>query len=845
MKPIWRVAFILAVCSVWALVPAMRAGDPVSSGPATVPTTRATDGKTVRDAAFKQMLNGQFEASLATLQRGAAGAAGKAALDLARDYMKVRRQADAERTADRQAAIHCTQLARLAEAHHGKLVETGLHEKLYKAVKAVAEAVANVDAHLSDALAGRPVPAVAKDLAKARGELAKAVALVGSGHGDWGAAFRSSAGKVKAALDACAKAWTDAQMPRDWRRVRVAGEAVHDALIEVGVLVARDPLTVALTHAREAKDLANVPAAEFLKGAWVKDLAAAAEKRGQEKIKAGEWYDALSVYGRGGLTGLDEDNDRYQDIVKRIEHHVRVLMLYGPNGNGTSTAATGPASRPAGATTRPDLPDDEEPRWAEMIAGMDTVMVRHAISRVDEKYVSRPDYKKMGLGALEAVKVLVETPEAAKAFAVLTDKNKVTAFRKTLDARIDQLRQDPTVDHTTVALALNRVLDLNAKGLDLPPEVITMEFAEGMLETLDEFTGMIWPYRQAEFQKQMGSFYGIGVRIRKDPGAPIEVVTPLPDTPALRAGLRAGDLITNVDGRDIRRLSIERAVKLITGPRHTKVELTVQRSGRPTPMKVAIIRDRIVIPVVKGWRRRNDGTWDFMLDPKAGVAYVRLTQFTDDGTGKIRKALRAIRKGGAKGLILDLRANPGGVLSGAVDVANEFLQRGLIVRTDGRAVPEIRRAANALGEYQDGKMVVLINRASASASEIVSGALKDWGRATIVGERTYGKGSVQGLIQLRSGRAKLKLTTAHYYLPSGRCVHRTNGAKIWGVDPHVPCPMTVRQMNRWAELRQETDLLKTTDPQRLDTLLNLQLDEDLQLQTGLLLLRLQLLDEPA
>jgi len=845
VKQIWRFAFILAACSVWALAPAMRADDPAATRPATAPTTRTIGGKMVRDAAFKQMLNGQFEESLATLQRGPADAAGKAALDLARGYMKVRRQADAERRADRQAAVRRTKLARLAETYHDKLVETGLHEKLYKAVEAVAEAVASVDTQLSDALAGKAVQAVAEDFAKAHGELLEAVGLVGSAHGDWGAAFRSSVGKVKTALDASAKAWADARMPADWRRVRVACEAVHDALIGMGVLVSRDPLTVALTHAREAKDLASVPAAEFLKADWVKDLTASAEKRGQEKIKAGKWYDALSVYGRGGLSGLDEDNPRYQEIVKRIEQHVRVLALYGPNGNGTLTVATGPASRPTETTTRPRPPDNEEPRWREMMTGIDTVMVRNAISRVDEKYVSRPDYKKMGLGALEAVKVLVETPEAAKAFAVLADKNKVGAFRKTLDTRIAQLRKDPTVDHTTVAIALNRVLDLNAKMLELPPEVIAMEFAEGMLETLDEFTGMIWPYKQAEFQKQMGSFYGIGVRIRKDPGAAIEVVTPLPDTPALRAGLRAGDLIIKVDGRDIRRLSIERAVKLITGPRHTKVELTVQRTGRPTPMKVAIIRDRIVIPTVKGWRRRQDGTWDFMLDPKAGIAYVRLTQFTDDGTGKIRKALRAIRKNGAKGLILDLRFNPGGVLTGAVEVANEFLRRGLIVRTDGRAVPEIRRAANALGEYQDGKMVVLINRASASASEIVSGALKDWGRAAIVGERTYGKGSVQGLIQLRSGRAKLKLTTAHYYLPSGRCVHRTNGAKVWGVDPHVACPMTVRQKNRWAEIRQETDLLKNTDPQRLEALLNLQLNEDLQLQTGLLLLRLQLLDEQA
>ena len=170
----------------------------------------------------------------------------------------------------------------------------------------------------------------------------------------------------------------------------------------------------------------------------------------------------------------------------------------------------------------------------------------------------------------------------------------------------------------------------------------------------------------------------------------------------------------------------------------------------------------------------------------------------------------------------------------------DFLRRGLIVRTKGRSVPESERGATSLGEYQSGRVVVLANQFSASAAEIVSGALKDWRRATIIGERTYGKGSVQRLIPLQKDRpAKLKLTTAYYYLPAGRCLHRTNGAKKWGVDPDIRVPVTIRQMNRGAEIRQETDLLKSVDPDRLSRLLAQQLREDLQLQTALLVLRLQ------
>jgi carboxyl-terminal processing protease len=289
---------------------------------------------------------------------------------------------------------------------------------------------------------------------------------------------------------------------------------------------------------------------------------------------------------------------------------------------------------------------------------------------------------------------------------------------------------------------------------------------------------------------------------------------------------------------------LERAVRMITGPRYTKVALTIQRPGRGKPFDLAIERDEIHIQTVKGWRALPDGKWDYFVDPQARIAYIRLSQFTADTPEEIRQALKTAREGGAEAVILDLRFNPGGLLNAAVDVADEFLRRGLIVRTEGRNVQETPKEATALGEYQQGRLAVLVNRISASAAEIVAGALKDWRRAEIVGERSYGKGSVQRLIPLKSKKAKLKLTTAYYYLPSGRLLHRTNGAKDWGVDPDAPVPVTVRQLNRWAEIRQETDLLKTVDPSRLSSLLKQQLGQDVQLQTAILLLKLQALVLP-
>jgi len=209
--------------------------------------------------------------------------------------------------------------------------------------------------------------------------------------------------------------------------------------------------------------------------------------------------------------------------------------------------------------------------------------------------------------------------------------------------------------------------------------------------------------------------------------------------------------------------------------------------------------------------------------------------------------MESIRSGGVESLILDLRSNPGGVLKEAVEVIDEFLARGLlIVRTKTRSGGSIDNKAVKAGDYERGELVVLANQYSASAAEIAAGALKEWGRARVVGTRTYGKGSVQRVIRLQSNsQAKLKLTMAYYYLPSGRCLHRTNGAKYWGVDPHLPVPVTVRQMNRWAEIRQETDLFKAVEPKLLDDLLAQRLREDLQLRTALLLLRLKLVAQGA
>ena len=798
----------------------------------TAPTsTAALDVKEVRTKAFSELLAGRFQAGLALLEQAAKASPDDAAAQaqaLTAGYLKVRAKADVERHRELAAAARRVELARLAEKHRPTLIEQKLDGQLYEHGEAIVDAFRAANDVLTDDVTSQPADAVAtvgKNLDLAVKELTATETLVGDGHGEWGQEYRQAAGHLREALASYRKVWQTARMPQDRPAVRSAAEDIQDALLDMGVLISRNPLAAALAHAGEAKDLAG-DSESFLEQDWVRQLVRDAAKRGDELLAEGKWTEAMVVYGHAGLSDLDRDNLGYAEKVKRINHHVRVLNLYG--GEPSTQPAAGGAV----------------PVWREMIGGIDTRMVRNAISQIDYNYVGNPDYRKIGVAALDAVKVLAETSQAAAAFPALRDESKRSAFLKELDEQVRQLRNEAAVDHLHVKRALNRILELNEETLDLPPEVINMEFAEGMTGELDRFTTMVWPFELEDFNKRtMGSFFGIGVKIRKDKGKPIEVITPLPDTPAFRKRILAGDLILRVDGMETQNMRIDKAVEKITGPRHTTVTLTIQRRGVAKPFDVIIERDEIHIQTVEGWRRLPDGKWNHLLDRDRGIGYVRVTQFTEDTITEIREALQGLRQAGANGLILDLRFNPGGLLTSAVEVADEFLPRGLIVRTKGRNVRETSRSAGALGQYQEGKVVVLVNRVSASAAEIVSGALKDWGRSVVVGERTYGKGSVQRLIPLQSGQARLKLTTAYYYLPSGKLLHRTNGAKNWGVSPAIDVPVTSRQVNRWMGIRQETELLKKVEPETLTRLLGQQLREDLQLQTALLVLRLHLLAE--
>jgi len=312
---------------------------------------------------------------------------------------------------------------------------------------------------------------------------------------------------------------------------------------------------------------------------------------------------------------------------------------------------------------------------------------------------------------------------------------------------------------------------------------------DGMLSELDPFSNFVPAERQEDFDRALeGSFKGVGIQLNQLDDGQVEVVTPIDGSPAVKAGVEAGDIILKVNGDSIDGLRIPDLIKKITGPIGTQVRLTVRHlTGQEA--ELTMTRQEVVIPSVKGFGRKADNSWDWFVcdDPKIG--YVRLTQFTPDVAEKLREALEPMIDSGMRGLVLDLRFNPGGRLDQARDVVNLFIDHGVIVSTKGLHRPEEIYYAEEGKALPYFPMIVLINGSSASASEVVAGSLKDNRRALVLGSRSYGKGSVQELIPLDGKDGELKLTVAYYYLPSGRCVHRRKDSTDWGVDPQIVVPM--------------------------------------------------------
>jgi carboxyl-terminal processing protease len=291
----------------------------------------------------------------------------------------------------------------------------------------------------------------------------------------------------------------------------------------------------------------------------------------------------------------------------------------------------------------------------------------------------------------------------------------------------------------------------------------------GMLAALDPHSAYLNPKSFRDMQVQTrGEFGGLGIEVTMENGV-VKVVSPIDDTPAAKAGVQTNDLITHLDGEQIVGLTLEQAVEKMRGPVNTPITLTIVRKGKDDPLDLRIIRDVIRINAIKA---RAEGD----------IVYVKVSTFNEQTHANLLKGVEGLKKTLGKnlrGYVIDLRGNPGGLLDQAIAVSDDFLEKGAIVLTKGRGLEETQRANARPGDITDGKpIVVLINGGSASASEIVAGALQDHKRATVIGTRSFGKGSVQTIIPLGANGA-IRLTTARYYTPSGRSIQAR------GIDPDV------------------------------------------------------------
>ena len=338
----------------------------------------------------------------------------------------------------------------------------------------------------------------------------------------------------------------------------------------------------------------------------------------------------------------------------------------------------------------------------------------------------------------------------------------------------------------------SQVLDLVEKYYvkEVPRKDVIDGAIKGMLQSLDPHSTFMSPDDFKRLQETTaGEFFGIGIEMAME-NDQLVVITPIEDTPAFRAGIKSGDLIISVDGKPTMEMSSQEAASMIRGAKGTPVELSILPKGGTSPRPVKLIRDAIPLISVKE-RPLGDG-----------YHWLRLTRFSDRSTEELEEALESIKKKGeVKGIILDLRNNPGGPLEQAINVSDLFLQDGVIVSIKGRQ-NGLNEEYRATKEATDTMvpMVILVNAGSASAAEIVAGALRDNKRAVLVGERTFGKGSVQNVIPMNDGSG-LKLTVAFYYTPDGRSIQAE------GIQPDFEIPFEVPQENakdqNWLQFREQ------------------------------------------
>ena len=335
---------------------------------------------------------------------------------------------------------------------------------------------------------------------------------------------------------------------------------------------------------------------------------------------------------------------------------------------------------------------------------------------------------------------------------------------------------------------------------------------QGVLAKLDQYSDYISPDEFDRFRTGVeNEFGGIGIRVGMIDGQ-LTVITPLYGTPAYRAGVRKDDTILRIEDASTESMALEEAIRRMKGPIGSELKIRVKHNDG-VEEQFTMSRELVQLETVVGDRRQPDDQWQFLYDAEKKIGYIRIKSFSGQTAEELKQAMQQLDQQEIKALILDLRFNPGGMLTSAIEVSDTFLTDGKkIVSTSGRNVPDRSWSASEEGTFTGFKMAVLVNRYSASASEIVSAALQDHARAKVIGERTWGKGSVQNIIELEGGRSALKLTTASYMRPSGKNIDRLADATDeddWGVRPDdgFAHRMSTDELRRLVQYHAECELL--------------------------------------
>lgn len=381
-------------------------------------------------------------------------------------------------------------------------------------------------------------------------------------------------------------------------------------------------------------------------------------------------------------------------------------------------------------------------------------LYNEVLLKIQAHHVDAPDFKQLVAHGTSGLEVALGEPAFREAHALRPGSETVEAFHQELQRTL-AARQ--ILSRSEACQAVAAVASLARSRLGLQPNAVVMEYACAAASALDPYSTYLTADQLNEVYAQIeGHFVGLGVELKAMDGV-LVIVRVIPNSPARRAGLREGDRITAVNGQSTRELCTDHAANLLQGQVGTTVNLTVVSPGG-LPRQIGLQRERVEVPSVEDAQ---------ILDPAQGVAYLKLACFQKTTCRDLETALWSLHRKGMRSLVIDLRGNPGGLLAAAVDAADMFLYRGVIVTTRGRSVHEDSAyTAREPGTWRV-PLVVLIDQDSASAAEIFAGAIHDHHRGTIVGTRSYGKGSVQGIFPLSAAGAGLRLTTARFYSPAG------------------------------------------------------------------------------